>query len=470
MLRRFSVDFAIFSFVLDTALIALAFGLATSYRPILNDLAFVKNIPGPILLPKPLFLFFPIIWTLILYFFSVYDGRGNIRVWKEIASLSGGSLLAIVALAGILYLTFRETSRLLYLSFAALAFSFILTWRLLYRISFKLGLIKGVQPHRVLIVGSGPASTEIEEQVQSYQNLGLTIIGFIDDQSDEPSTPRKRIGSLSDVQRIIKKFRVDDVVVTISVTEHDRLFQVISDLSVLPVRLWIIPDYFKLGVFKAKIDEFAGIPMIDLRAPGLTETQRMVKRSFDLLITILLSPLYLPVIGLIALLIHLDNPGPIFFRQARTGENGRIFNLYKFRSMVANAEELRHLVEHTDSQGHLIHKTQNDARVTRIGRFLRRASLDELPQFYNVLRGEMSLVGPRPELPYLVDNYEPWQHKRFSVPPGMTGWWQVHGRSDKPMHLNTQDDLYYIDNYSIFLDISIMAKTIGAVWRRKGAY
>ena len=470
MLRRFSLDFAIFSFVLDTALIALALGIATSFRPAMNELAFVKYIPGPILFPKSLYLFFPIIWTLILYFFSVYDGRRNIRVWKEIASLSGGSLLASVALAGILYLTFRETSRLLYLSYATLAFIFILTWRILYRISFKFGIIKGVQPRRILIVGSGLASAEIERQVQSYRNLGLTLVGIVDDPLNEPSTQQTVIGPLSEAREIIQKYQVDDVVVTISVTDHDRIFQVISELSILPVRLWIIPDSFKLAVFKAKIDEFAGIPMLDLRAPGLTETQRLVKRSFDLFVTILLSPLYLPIMGLISLLSHYDSPGPILFRQARAGENGRIFNLYKFRSMVANAEELRHLVGYTDSQGHLVYKTQDDPRVTRIGRFLRRTSLDELPQFYNVLRGEMSLVGPRPELPHLVDEYEQWQHKRFSVPPGMTGWWQVHGRSDKPMHLNTQDDLYYIDNYSIFLDISILIKTIGAVWRKNGAY
>ena len=236
------------------------------------------------------------------------------------------------------------------------------------------------------------------------------------------------------------------------------------------MRIWVIPDTFEPALFKTRIDEFAGIPMLDLRAPGLTESQRLVKRSFDLIVTLLLSPLYLPLMGVIALLIQRDSPGPVLFRQRRAGENGRIFTLYKFRSMVENAEGLRHLVEQADAQGRRIHKSQHDPRVTRIGKTLRRTSLDELPQFFNVLRGEMSLVGPRPELPEVVAQYQPWQHKRFSVPPGMTGWWQIHGRSDRPLHLNTQDDLYYIDNYSIFLDISILLRTIAAVWRRKGAY
>jgi lipopolysaccharide/colanic/teichoic acid biosynthesis glycosyltransferase len=137
---------------------------------------------------------------------------------------------------------------------------------------------------------------------------------------------------------------------------------------------------------------------------------------------------------------------------------------------VDNAEQLRHLVEHVDGQGHFIHKSENDPRVTRLGGFLRKFSLDELPQFFNILRGEMSLVGPRPEMPYLVEKYEPWQRKRFAVPPGLTGWWQIHGRSDKPMHLHTEEDLYYIQNYSPWLDVVIMFRTIGAVFSRRGAY
>jgi exopolysaccharide biosynthesis polyprenyl glycosylphosphotransferase len=456
--------------ILDAILIALALGIATSFRPALNDLALVKYIPGPVQLPNFPFLFFPVIWTLTLYFFSVYDGRRNLRIWKEIASLSGGSLLAMALMAGILYLSFRDISRLLFLSFVALAFILILTWRILYRIFFRFGILKGVQSRKLLIVGSGPSSAEIERAVLSYQNLGLTLIGFVDDTPDGAAPSQKLIGPISSARHIVQEYRVDDVVITATLTDYAQLFRLISELSTLPVKIWIIPDYFKPAVFKTKIDEYAGIPMLDLRAPGLTDTQRVVKRSFDLFLTLLLSPIYLPLMGVTALLVYFDSPGPVLFRQVRAGENGRIFQVYKFRTMVANAEDFRHLVEHTDSQGHTLHKTQDDPRVTKIGRLLRRTSLDELPQFYNVLRGEMSLVGPRPELPDLVEKYELWQYKRFSVPPGMTGWWQIHGRSDRPLHLNTQDDLYYIDNYSIFLDITILIRTIGAVIRRKGAY
>jgi lipopolysaccharide/colanic/teichoic acid biosynthesis glycosyltransferase len=174
--------------------------------------------------------------------------------------------------------------------------------------------------------------------------------------------------------------------------------------------------------------------------------------------------------GLIAIGIRLHSPGPVLLHQERIGENGRLFKMHKFRTMVENAEEMRHLVERVDEEGHVLHKSPSDPRVTRFGRFLRILSLDELPQFFNILRGQMSLVGPRPEMPFLVEKYEPWQRKRFSVPPGLTGWWQIHGRSDKPMHLHTEEDLYYIQNYSPWLDIVIIMKTVGSVLSRKGAF
>jgi lipopolysaccharide/colanic/teichoic acid biosynthesis glycosyltransferase len=144
--------------------------------------------------------------------------------------------------------------------------------------------------------------------------------------------------------------------------------------------------------------------------------------------------------------------------------------MLKFRTMVRDAEKMRTGVEHVDENGNLIHKTKNDPRVTRVGRFLRRFSLDELPQLFNILAGTMSLVGPRPEMPYLVEKYQPWQRKRFAVPPGLTGWWQVNGRSDRPMHLHSEDDLYYIQNYSIWLDIQILVRTIWVVLIGKGSY
>lgn len=196
----------------------------------------------------------------------------------------------------------------------------------------------------------------------------------------------------------------------------------------------------------------------------------MSKRVFDILLGLLALNLTLPLMVLSALIIYLEDGTPIIFRQMRVGRNGRLFEMYKFRTMVKNAEQLQGWTEKRDAYGHLIHKTRHDPRVTRVGRFLRRFSLDELPQLFNVLAGTMSLVGPRPELPQLVEGYESWQHKRFTVPPGMTGWWQIRGRSDRPMHLHTEDDLYYIQNHSMWLDLQIILRTLWVVITGKGAY
>jgi exopolysaccharide biosynthesis polyprenyl glycosylphosphotransferase len=225
-----------------------------------------------------------------------------------------------------------------------------------------------------------------------------------------------------------------------------------------------------MALLQPNIETFAGIPMLAVRAPAINEQQRIAKRIFDLVIGSLMLATLWPLMLLISALIRRDSPGPAIFRQTRIGENGLPFEMYKFRTMVENAESLRHVVETEDENGNLLHKSPTDPRITRIGHFLRRTSVDELPQLFNVLRGNMSLVGPRPELPYIVEKYQPWQHARHSVPPGITGWWQVNGRSDKPMHLHTEDDIYYVKNCSIWLDIQILLKTTLVVFLKKGAY
>ncbi|HSK89035.1 MAG TPA: sugar transferase [Anaerolineales bacterium] len=196
----------------------------------------------------------------------------------------------------------------------------------------------------------------------------------------------------------------------------------------------------------------------------------MFKRLFDLFFGLVALILTLPLMALSVWLVYLEDGPPVIFRQARVGKDGNLFVMFKIRTMVKNAEQLQRQVERHDSEGNLIHKMKDDPRVTRVGRLLRRFSLDELPQLFNVLGGTMSLVGPRPEIPSLAERYEPWQRQRLDVLPGMTGWWQINGRSDKPMHLHTEDDLYYIQNHSIWLDLQIIVRTIWVVLSGKGAY
>jgi exopolysaccharide biosynthesis polyprenyl glycosylphosphotransferase len=406
----------------------------------------------------------------MLLFVSAYDGRRNLRFWKEIANLTIGSTLAVTVMAGVLYLTYRDLSRLLFINFAILAFAFLITWRVLYRSAYHLGLITGVQPRNVIIVGAGVLGREVEKQIAAYRSLGLRMVGFLDDDEDKQQAQADILGPLDTAESLIQKNKIDDVVIAMPPRAHERVFNLITRLHTLPVRVWMIPDYFNLALYKTVIEEFAGLPMLDLRAPALTEYQRLTKRTFDLVVTLLLLPVMLPIMAIIALAIRMEGLGPVLFRQRRVGENGKLFEMLKFRTMIPHAEEQREWVERVDADGKLIHKTPGDPRVTRVGRVLRRFSLDELPQLFNILTGDMSLVGPRPEQPYLVQNYEPWQYTRFAVPQGMTGWWQVNGRSDNPMHLHTEDDLYYIQNYSIWMDLQILLKTVWVVIQGKGAF
>ncbi len=241
-------------------------------------------------------------------------------------------------------------------------------------------------------------------------------------------------------------------------------------LQTLPVNIRIVPDYFELVFLRLSVEDFSGLPLLTLKEPVLDPFQRLIKRVFDIAVTSLLMIPALPLMTIIAILIRLDSPGPILFRQKRVGERNRVFCMYKFRSMRDGAEHMQTQVNTLDGDGHLIYKHPDDPRVTRVGQWLRRLSLDELPQLFNILRGEMSLVGPRPEMPWLVEQYEAWQCKRFEVPQGLTGWWQVNGRSEKPMHLNTEDDLFYIRNYSLWLDIKILWRTLQTVLVGRGAF
>ncbi len=210
------------------------------------------------------------------------------------------------------------------------------------------------------------------------------------------------------------------------------------------------------------------------RLDGLLEPRRgyysTAKRILDVILGGLLLVAALPTLGVAALLIWAADGRPVLFVQRRVGKGGAEFDMYKLRTMVVDGRDHLHGAP-PDAQINLVyHKTREDPRVTRLGRVLRRFSIDELPQLFNVLRGEMSLVGPRPELPALVREYEPWQLRRLSVPQGITGWWQVTGRSDRPMHLNTSSDLYYVHNRCLRLDAEILLRTVWVVLSGCGAY
>jgi exopolysaccharide biosynthesis polyprenyl glycosylphosphotransferase len=298
----------------------------------------------------------------------------------------------------------------------------------------------------------------------------LKFLGFVDDHQEKLVDSLNLLGGAEDIRSVIHSYEITDVIIALPYSEYHQMADIVRKMEDLSVQVWVALGFFDLALYNTSIEDFAGIPMLDLRASAIDDYQRMIKRAFDMVFGLIALLLFLPFMFVSGLLIYLEDGLPLLFRQKRVGENGQLFEMIKFRTMIKNAEQMQAHVELRDINGALIHKTKDDPRVTKVGKLLRRFSLDELPQFLNVIRGDMSLVGPRPEMPYLVDKYQPWQRKRFAIPPGLTGWWQVNGRSDRPMHLHTEDDLYYIQNYSIFLDIQILIKTVWVVLVGKGSY
>ncbi|MCA9873689.1 MAG: sugar transferase, partial [Anaerolineales bacterium] len=430
MFRRFGVNFAIFSMFLDGTLTLFALVIAVSLRPLLVSLPHL-TIVDQVRIPPILYFLIPILWILVFLVSSAYDPKRTYKVVDEFQHVTLATGFAALVVAGLLYLAFREVSRWLFLIFVAIDIVFLLGWRTVARLLFKMGRVPEAE-RRVLIIGAGQVGQRVGAMIEAYALNGLRLIGYLDDDAIKRKANVSILGGIQDAGYVVEQKQIDDVVIALPRHAYGQVNKLVLGLSSAPVRLRVVPDYFSLTLYRATVDDFGGIPMINLRDPALNDYQRLVKRIFDLTLASFMTVLLLPLMGLIALIIRLDSPGPIVFRQERVGENGRLFAMYKFRSMVDGAEAMQESVNHKNGNGDLIHKKPDDPRVTRVGQFLRRSSLDELLQLFNVLKGDMSLVGPRPELPWLINQYEPWQHKRFAVPQGMTGWWQVNGRSDKP--------------------------------------
>jgi exopolysaccharide biosynthesis polyprenyl glycosylphosphotransferase len=425
-------------------------------------------------LPAIVYLIFTLCWSVALVFVGAYDLQRILRWFNELYRVSTGSLLAIVIAAGVLYMTFREISRLQFIYIFLTVSLLLIVHRSFLRSLYRaFGKSRPGWGAKILIIGAGALGQRLAEILQEQEILGYETVGFLDDDPGKANQSFMGVdvlGKILDVKSISEQHNIDEVWIALPVWALDRVNLILFELERLPVRIKVVPDYFSMALVQAKSEILSGIPVIGLRDPLIEGLPRIIKRTFDLLVSCGLILLLSPLMLIIAIVIRIDSPGGVIFRQERVGENGRMFDMLKFRTMVEGAETQQEFSKEELDSGELVHKRPNDPRVTRVGWVLRRFSLDELPQLFNVIKADMSLVGPRPEMPWLVDRYDSWQRKRFAVPQGITGWWQINGRSDKPMHLNTDDDLYYVYNYSLWLDILILMRTPLAILRGRGAF
>ena len=332
---------------------------------------------------------------------------------------------------------------------------------------------RGVGATRVIIVGAGEVGRTVMRTIVARPELGYQIAGFVDDnpQKGETDIGRfKALGSLRNLSRLIEEEAVDEVIITLPWMYHRKIMSIVRECERRHVSACIVPDLFQMSLSQVDVDDLGGVPLISVREVGFGKGALLIKRGIDVVGAVIGLVLGAPLLALIGLAIRLDSPGPIVFRQTRVGAAGKTFNIYKFRSMREGAEaELEQLRELNEADGPIF-KIRDDPRLTRVGRFLRHTSLDELPQLWNVLRGEMSLVGPRPPLPAEVTHYMEWHKKRLEVRPGITALWQVSGRSTLSFDEGVLLDIYYIENWSLWLDFKILLRTIPKALFGDGAY
>ena len=313
-----------------------------------------------------------------------------------------------------------------------------------------------------LVVGTGVGAVRLLQKIQDHPETGYRVVGLLG-QLEDPEKAEVAghpvLGDLSDLRRVAEEHSIEEVFVADPGLGHTEMLSVVLECEDLGITFRVVTNLFEVLTAGSQLDLVDDMPLVRLGREATHPLYEPAKRAFDLSLAFAGLLLATPLLAWCALRVALDSPGPVFFRQARVGRGGRCFEMWKLRTMHCDVERYQ-----------VAPRGAGDARVTAYGRWLRSTSLDELPQLWNVLRGEMSWVGPRPEMPFIVDSYDDWQRRRLSVKPGITGLWQILGRKDLPMHDNLQYDFYYIRNRSLGLDISILIRTVGAVLSRRGAF
>lgn len=432
----------IISIIVDIILVVLAEFLAFYLR--LGPNFFIKiirvfyfNLPFIIIIR---------IWA--LFSFNLYEDK-----FKSYLSISD-SILKATALSSIIITAITYFNRNIGYPRSVIIFSFVFTAILMfikYYFYWKLEIIKKGKK-RVLIIG------EIDKLLQeSFILKKWEVVGVIEGKRNKIKYPY--LGKLGDLQKIVKNKKINLVIISLPYEQIEKRIRAISECEKAGIEYLIIPSFYEIVTGKAKLDEIDDIAILEPEEFDLGFLSKIIKRLFDIAFSLIFLILFLPFFIIISILIKIDSPGPVIYKQLRAGQYGKPFYVYKFRTMVADADKIGPLLTE-----------KNDKRVTRIGRFLRRFSIDEIPQFYNILKGDMSIVGPRPEVVEIVRTYNEWQKEVLKVKPGITGLSQISGRQELDMETKLKIDLLYIKNYSLFLDLKIIFKTIFVVLKGKGAY
>lgn len=462
--------------VVDYLMIGLAFRAAYYIRFTLNFDIFQQDaIPAYYYYQSLVFFIIPF-WLLIFFVTGLYNRKKLLGGTQEYAKLFNGTTVGMLA---VIAMGFLVPDMVIARGWLLMAWAMAFLFLALGRISLR-RLIYHLRQHgyylsAAVIVGANDEGLSLSEQLLSWRTSGIHVLGFLDKKLPVGMSVYKHLTCLGRVEQldsIIKQYGVEDIILaTSAISSRDKLLDIFKQYGVASgVNVHMSSGLYEIITTGLTVNHFAYVPLVEVNPVRLTGVDNAVKRTLDYILTIPGMLAILPGLLLVSLAIRLDSPGPIIHRRRVMGMNGRQFDAFKFRTMYVNGDEI--LDRHPELKAELAcnHKLKEDPRITRVGKLLRKFSLDELPQLINVLIGDMSLVGPRMISPVEIDKYNKWDINLLTVRPGITGLWQVSGRSDVTYEERVRLDMYYIRNWSIWLDLQLLLQTIPAVLKSRGAY
>ena len=459
--------------IMDALITAISFVLAYYIKfYILNDGPGIGVLPVqeyykllPFIVPGYMFLY---------YRCSVYSPKRTVRRRHEIYSILQANTIGLAALIIILYMIIREInfSRSVMAIFYVLNVFLTSVSRIIMRKALRTLRKRGYNLKHILLVGYSRAAEEYIDRILSNPQWGYVVCGILDEHIPGGTTYKgvKVLGTLGNLEYILPENKLDEIAITLSLKDYDYLEGVVDICEKSGVHTKFIPDYSSLIPSRPYTEDLMGLPVINIRYVPLTNTgNMMIKRAMDIVGSLFGIIITSPIMLLSAILVKCSSPGPVIFKQERVGLHNKTFWMYKFRSMCQDAEEKFAEVQKENQTDGLAFKSDSDPRITRFGHFIRKTSIDELPQLWNVLRGQMSIIGPRPPLPREVVLYTPHQMERLLVKGGLSCICQVEGRSDMGFDAWVESDIRYIQTRNLRMDIKLMFKMLVAVFRRKGA-
>ena len=421
------------------------------------------------------YLFIFVFWSvLILIAFRqkrLYNTDRGMTIFKEFSSvISRLFFVSLIVGSVVFFAQYKFFSRFIFFASFLLLCFFLSGWRIIKRLIMRKLIKEGFHNINVLVIGINKISEMVMEEIKKQSQWGFKVVGFLDEQKNNTETGIPVLGRLEDFFDVVKKYFVDEVILTVSPTLPSAAV-LIEQARKMELGIRFVPEHLEQPLPIIDLNYLGIIPLLTYRLNVVRPSESIAKKTLDFGVALfLIVLLFIPVI-IMVILIKIDSSGSVFYVQKRVGLKGRLFNFYKFRSMFKDADKLRHeLLEKNESKDNVMFKIKDDPRITKVGKFLRKYSLDELPQLFNVLTGEMSLVGPRPPLPGEVEKYNSSDMDRLSIKPGITGLSQIRGRSDLSFSRWVKWDLWYINNWSFWLDVKVLLLTIPTVLKAKGAY